>query len=171
MKPKKYSNRKINNLGDDFFSIWTDGSFRPPDASAYAYLIFSQKDQHVKHMAKVAKRGHTNNQMELLAIDAALAAMPMKHVVIHTDSAYAIGCLSMWHYGWRRNNWLDSKGEPVKNREIIEGILEKINKVTSLSFVKVKAHSGEQFNSVVDHMCQELTARMIADVSMEDGRW
>jgi len=70
----------------------------------------------------------TVNQMELGAILVALQLIkPVGYGVhIKTDSKYCVGCLTKWHVGWRWYGWTTSVGQSVKNREIIEAILERM---------------------------------------------
>jgi ribonuclease HII len=62
----------------------------------------------------------TNQRCELMAVTrAAEIAGKGQPVVIVTDSKYAIGCFTKWCDRWRSNGWKNSKGESVKNKEII----------------------------------------------------
>jgi len=153
------------------FHLYTDGSFRPPDAAACAYVIFSEKTQHVVAMDRYAYRGMTINQMELLAISHALDHPNMDYVHVHTDSAYAINCLTIWYRNWQKNNWINPLGEPIKNREVIESILAKMAKKKYVHFVKVKAHTGNPFNSLADYLAVTLTGRMMTDPSIHTDRY
>lgn len=152
------------------YHIWSDGSFRPPDNAACAFVIFSEKTKHVVAMDRYAYRGTTINQMELLAISHALDHPNMDYVHIHTDSSYAIMCLTVWYRNWQKNNWINPLGEPIKNRAIIEGILEKISKKKYCHFVKIKAHTGDPFNSLADYLATTLTARMVKDPTIHTER-
>jgi ribonuclease HI len=151
--------------------IWTDGSFRPPDNASCAYLIFSQKSKHVVAMKRFAYRGKTINQMELQAINHALDHPGMDYVVIYSDSAYSISCLTLWHKSWERNNWMNPLGEPIKNKELIQEILAKIKTKKFVRFIKVKAHSGDEYNSAVDYMVQDLSALMRDDPKIPNGAY
>lgn len=148
------------------YHVWVDGSFRPPDAAACAYVIFSEKTKHIVKMARWAMRGKTINQMELMAINKALDRPNMDYVIFYCDSTYAISCLTLWRHAWEKRDWMTPLGEPVKNRELIEEIANKIDSKKFVRFVKVKAHSGDQYNSLVDHLASGLTAKMLQDDSI-----
>lgn len=152
------------------FHIYTDGSYRPEGNASCAYLVFSEKSKHVVGMEKFACRGRTINQMELEAVNKALDHPGMDYILIHTDSAYTISCLTAWRHTWARNNWVNNLGEPVKNRELIEEIAKKIDAKKFVRFVKIKAHTGDPFNSVVDYLVQNLTAKMRDDPLLPDGK-
>jgi ribonuclease HI len=148
--------------------LWVDGSHRPPDNAACAYLIFSEKSQHIVALNRLAARGKTINQMELEAINQGLNH-PGDYFIIYSDSAYSISALTLWCKSWERNNWMTPLNEPVKNKELIQSILAKMKNKKFVRFVKVKAHTGVPFNSVVDYLAQELTKKMVADSSISQG--
>jgi ribonuclease HI len=151
------------------YLIWTDGSFRPPDNAACAFLIFSQRTKEIVEFKRFAHRGMTINQMELLAVSYALDRAGMDHIYIHSDSQYTISALTVWRKAWARRDWLDTKGEPVKNRELIQSIGEKLDRKKFVRFVKCRAHSGDPFNSVVDYVVQDLSRKMRDDPNIPDG--
>jgi ribonuclease HI len=62
--------------------------------------------------------------------------------LIKSDSKYAIDCLSIWYKGWEKNGWKNSKKECVKNKEIIQDILGKMQKI-NVSFKHVRGHQSE----------------------------
>lgn len=153
------------------FHIHTDGSYRPDGNAACAYVIFSEKTKHVVDMKRFAMRGRTINQMELMAISKALDRPNMDYVVIYSDSMYAISCLTMWRKGWEARNWMTPHGEPVKNKELIQEIGRKLDAKKHYKFVKVAAHTGDPFNSVVDYMASDLTKQMVSDPNLKDGEY
>ena len=61
---------------------------------------------------------------------------PTVRVNIDTDSKYAHGCMTDWSFKWRNNGWINSAGNEVANRDLIEeaveldGRLENYGKVT-----------------------------------------
>ena len=148
--------------------VYTDGSHRPDGNAAFAYLIFSEKTKHIVKLERQACRGCTINQMELQAINKALDH-PSDYMVIYTDSMYSIQCLTQWRKSWQKNNWMTPMGEPVKNKDLIVEIARKIDSKKFVRFVKVKAHSGDYLNSVVDFLAQELTLKMVQDPNFKDG--
>jgi ribonuclease HI len=46
-----------------------------------------------------------------------------KKVVVCTDSMYSIKCINDWSKKWELNNWKTSKGEDVKNCDLIKTIV------------------------------------------------
>lgn len=97
----------------------------------------------------------TNNTMELMAVKQALLARRHLHVpmTIYSDSQYSIKAVSRWHYGWARNGWRTSKGQPVKNADLIKSIVEMVT--PNVSFQWVKGHAGHEHNERVDFLAGE----------------
>lgn len=105
----------------------------------------------------------TNNIMEMKAFLGALQAFveytkdkdsQNKYTLtLYTDSAYIYNCLTQkWYVKWKQNGWVNSKKEPVKNRELWEKILKYILNYDNITYVKVKGHSTDKFNNYVDNL-------------------
>lgn len=105
----------------------------------------------------------TNNAMELYAIYAAVRNFVESTkdkeglCTIYTDSAYALNIYTQWAAGWERNGWTrGKKHEKIENLEIIKetwNMLKNIkNSFSVLEFVKVKGHSGNKYNEMVDQL-------------------
>ena len=79
-----------------------------------------------------------------------------QHVVIVTDSRYAMDCLTDWHKRWLQNGWRTRQGRPVENRDLIEEILQKIEKrdVTGsrTAFEWTKGHASVPGNVAADKL-------------------
>ena len=82
----------------------------------------------------------TNNQMELKAFLKTFELLNTKYknqqVTIYSDSAYCINILSSWIYSWSKNNWQNSKGETIKNLDIILSLYEYYN----INFLKLQTY-------------------------------
>lgn len=85
---------------------------------------------------------NTNNTGELMAILIALYSVNQKNVdmMIYSDSMYCINSIVIWSKTWIKNGWIASTGKPVKNKELIERILEERKKFNNVVFIHVKAH-------------------------------
>lgn len=85
---------------------------------------------------------HSNNVGELLAIYVALKEFKNKEFLeIYSDSMYCINSVTVWYKNWQRNGWKNAKNEPVKNKEIIQKILELIEeRNNNVFFYYTKAH-------------------------------
>lgn len=56
-------------------------------------------------------------------------------VRIYTDSRYAVGCMKTWIYKWAQNGWVNSAGNEVANRDLIERASDLDDRVTDLGSV------------------------------------
>jgi ribonuclease HI len=86
----------------------------------------------------------TNNIAELTAIERVLDAVPElgRPLVIHTDSAYAIGVLSK---GWKAK----------ANVPLIERVRDRLAKRPATRLVHVRGHSGIELNERADELARE----------------
>lgn len=155
------------------YDIYTDGACSGnPGPGGYAFVVvINGKDTLKVHGAK---EHTTNNCMELTAIVRAL-----KHVIngdfikfdryqeivfnqkfpnrskminIHSDSAYCVNAVNQnWITFWEANDWKTKQGNEVKNKELWIQLLEYIrHDKTEITFTKVKGHSGNKWNELVD---------------------
>ena len=93
--------------------------------------------------------------MELTAAINALEYLKDEKILkINTDSSYLKNGINLWIYNWKKNNWLNSKKENVKNKELwIE--LELLTKNKDIYWNWVKAHNDNKFNNMVDSLARE----------------
>lgn len=113
----------------------------------------------------------TNNQMELFAVLSAMKKILNEHDIIscfqkdieykiYSDSAYVINSINNnWIEKWQMNNWRTSRDEPVKNKSLWKIFLKLkgscLENKINLEFIKVKGHSGNQFNEYVDELAKQ----------------
>lgn len=84
----------------------------------------------------------TNNRMEMTALLEALKAIkkPGQTIEVFSDSSYLMNCFREgWYKKWMKNGWMNSKKEPVENREIWEELIPFLDE-HSFSFYRVKGH-------------------------------
>ena len=98
----------------------------------------------------------TNQRMELRAALEALKFWsdyePSEVCTIHSDSAYFCNCyFDKWYINWENNNWINSKKEPVANRDLWE-LLIPYFKNNYVHIDKVKGHSGHTYNELADKL-------------------
>lgn len=146
--------------------IFTDGacSGNPgPGGWAAAYASYNGIDK-----ISGGKDLTTNNEMELTAVVEALELYLDKYILdisdmieIHSDSAYVVNAINQcWINQWKANNWITTtKGKPVKNCELwkkLDDLISSLNWCNVVvRFVKVKGHSGNELNEMVDQMAKE----------------
>ena len=137
----------------DNIILYTDGacSGNPGPGGWGAVLIFNGIEKELSG----ANPSTTNNVMEITAVIEGLKALKRPcNVNIYSDSAYVVNCFEKdWINNWIKNNWVNSKKEPVKNKELWLELydLTKIHKVT---FNKVKGHSNVKYNNRCDELAR-----------------
>ena len=146
--------------------IFTDGACSGnPGPGGWAAAIASEKG-----IDKISggKELTTNNEMELSAVVEALELYIDKYIAnvvdiieIHSDSAYVVNAINQeWINQWKANKWITTtKGKPVKNCELwkrLDSVISDLNWCrVVVKFVKVKGHSGNELNEMVDQVAKE----------------
>ena len=90
----------------------------------------------------------TNNRAELLAVRIALEALAAhshESMTIHTDSQNVIG-------------WLTDAFRVHANGDLVREIQDCLREFVSVSFVKVRGHSGDPNNEAADRLTQHAAA-------------
>lgn len=127
----------------------------------------------------------TNNIAELTSTLRALQyafEYELDHVQVLTDSKYTQENIEQNVDNWARRNWILSTGEPVKNREYWEALVEArdrlVNRGTIVRFNWVKGHNDNLGNEIADQYASYgviLSKKGIQTSSVEtktaDGYW
>lgn len=101
----------------------------------------------------------TNNRMEMTAAIEALSALKRPSaVVITTDSQYLVKGMTEWIKGWIRKGWVNSKKEPVLNRDLWERLLE-LTRQHKVEWQWIRGHNGHSENE----RCDELARKAIEE--------
>jgi ribonuclease HI len=143
---------------DGLVEIWTDGGCRPnPGPGGWGAILIYKGN--VRELSG-AEGDTTNNRMELTAAAEALTALtrPCK-VRLHTDSQYLRDGITRWHTGWVRKNWRNAAGDPVKNMDLWQRILDAA-KPHEIEWVWVRGHSGDVMNERADVLATEARERL-----------
>ena len=106
--------------------------------------------------ASGAEPDTTNQRMELTAALQAVRANGGDLQVV-SDSAYVVNCFKQgWHEKWVQNGWKNAKRQPVENQDLWRPLLAAYReRHGNIRFAKVKAHSGDPNNDVVDRLATE----------------
>lgn len=156
---KKATDKTVaaDNIDDAVLKIYTDGSSRANGqlgARAGFGVFFGQGDP--RNVSEPLRgEPQTNQRAELTAIKRALEVAPAEQdVQIITDSQYSINCVTKWATGWRRNGWTTANGEPVKNRDLVQAIMERMEEKSKAGgktlFKWVKGHAADVGNVAAD---------------------
>ncbi len=108
---------------------------------------------HVKELSG-ADGATTNNRMEMLAAITALESLKRPcEVVLTTDSQYLVKGMTEWITGWVKKGWVNSKKEPVLNRDLWERLLD-LSRVHRIQWAWVRGHAGHPENERCDELAR-----------------
>ena len=141
------------------YEVYTDGAVsgngKANAPGGWAYVIL--KDGVVISQNSGAEVGTTNQRMELTAALRACeeveAIDAFATVKLYSDSAYFINCFKQnWWRAWEVNGWRNSKKERVANEDLWRKLVFFFSKAPGWDFIKVKGHTGNEWNEIVDKM-------------------
>lgn len=139
--------------------IFSDGNCLN-NGKSYAkggYSVYFTDDQksplYIFNKTKLLTCEATNNKAELSGIKLIFKTVYQNQDlfkiyknIICTDSQYAINCINVWSEKWIKNDWKNSKGESIKNKELIEEIINIKNKIPNeicITFKHVFGHTKD----------------------------
>lgn len=133
--------------------IFTDGSCpRNPGPGGWACII-RYKD--VERELVGYEADTTNNRMELMGVIAGLSVLNRScTVTVTTDSQYVQKGISEWIKAWKTKRWINSNGEPVKNKDLWV-ILDKLSDKHSITWTWTRGHVGHPENERCDTLARE----------------
>ena len=130
------------------------GNQEKENIGAYAYHLEYWVDGKLIHEKNYSEgeRNTTNNIQELKGCIYGLKAIKNKtiKVEVYLDSAYTLNGITQWISSWKKKNWVNSKKEPVKNKDLWIALDNEKSKFKNIEFIKVKGHSGEAGNEICD---------------------
>lgn len=142
--------------------IYTDGACnQEKNTGGWSFLILENKE------TKIQKSGHitdtTNNQCEMWAaihaikeIETIIFSEPIK-ITLYSDSAYLVNAFKDdWISKWLKNDWINSQGKPVLNKELWEQLITLQNNM-KVQFVQIRRCSNEHAKKV-DKMAKKPNA-------------
>ena len=124
------------------------------------YLVWGE---HEKELFG-GERNTTNNKMELMGAIEGLRAIKNKNVPVdvYVDSAYVLNGITQWIFGWMKKGWVNSKKEPVANKELWQELLAQKNMLPDITFHKVKGHSTNAGNNKADELANRAMDMVLA---------
>ena len=151
-------------------TFYTDGACSGnPGEGGWAYVEVIPCDSGIKtSVVSGNKKQTTNNEMELTAVYMALVKAyknKAKQVTVYCDSAYVVNAITKgWLQNWHNNGWVTKEGKPIKNRELWEELQHLLRmRNLKIKFVKVKGHSGNKYNEMVDKAAKEAIKNLNAN--------
>ncbi|GAB2732960.1 ribonuclease H family protein [Nocardioides pakistanensis] len=129
------------------FEVWTDGSAKH-GTGGWGWVTADGRT------GGGAEKPSTNQRMELTAALEAIWALPDRPLLVVSDSAYLVNCFQQrWWRNWVRNGWVNSKKEPVANRDIWEPLV-RLAIEEDVAFRWVKGHAGHPLNEAADQVAE-----------------
>ncbi|MDY6950153.1 MAG: ribonuclease H [Thermodesulfobacteriota bacterium] len=144
-------------MADFDVAIYCDGGCNPNPGKAGSGTVVYRAGKLTELWYGLYNPNGTNNTAELNALHQSLliaerALKESKGVVIYGDSMYAINCISVWAYGWKKRGWTKGAGE-IKNLEKIQKIHSLYDRIKDdVHLFHVKAHEGVEGNELADRM-------------------
>ncbi|WP_371803473.1 ribonuclease H [Candidatus Lokiarchaeum ossiferum] len=148
------------NQTSSILQVYTDGACEGNqfDRNYGGWAAIILENNSILHQTSGSTKNTTNNRMELLAVIRALQIIVRNklhesHIIhIFSDSAYIVNCFAQkWYIKWKKNNWSNSQGKPVLNPDLWKALLSLVERC-NFQFIKVKGHSGNKYNEMVDQL-------------------
>ena len=133
--------------------IFTDGACKGnPGPGGWGAIL--RMGQHEKELSG-SDPSTTNNRMEMTAAIRALTALTEPcDVTLFTDSRYVIDGITKWVNGWKRNGWVNSSKQPVRNADLWHDLIEAANRHT-IQWEWVRGHNGHPENERADKLASD----------------
>ncbi|MBR4692247.1 MAG: ribonuclease HI [Oscillospiraceae bacterium] len=129
--------------------IWTDGacSGNPGPGGWAALLRFGKAEK----LISGGEESTTNNRMELTAVIRALEALKEPcSVTLRSDSKYVVDAMTLgWAEAWHRRGWVRRGGDPAKNPELWERLLDLARR-HEITWEWVRGHAVSEENRRCD---------------------
>lgn len=147
-KEKNEDNMNNPDNNSENIIIYTDGSCinnGKPNAKAGIGIYFGENDK--RNVSEKFVNKPTNQRAEIYAIikciDILSSENKKKKIHIYTDSQYTINCITKWIPKWIKNNWINSKNESVKNKDLLEELYFKYIKL-QIYFIHINSHTNKK---------------------------
>jgi ribonuclease HI len=138
----------------DRITIYTDGGCWPnPGIGGWGALITLPGGKVIELTG--GEEQSSNNRMELMGPIVALEQLEAgSNVLLYSDSQYVVNGITEWIDTWKRNGWINSQKNPVKNRELWERLDQARNR-HKVEFKWIRGHAGIEGNERADILSQK----------------
>ncbi|MDP3836798.1 MAG: RNase H family protein [bacterium] len=152
------------NTDTNALNIFTDGALCHKTKRGGVGIVFVYPEYLERQPLEYSPLGYkksTNNEMELKACCLALEksidlGTGWSRIVVHSDSQYMVDNYKRALFQWSRQGWRNNDGKPVLNVKIWKELLHNANKTRKqVDIVKVRAHSGDEFNEKADALAEK----------------
>jgi len=139
--------------------IHTDGACRgnqyTTNQGGWGFAITDTTANKIRH-AWGHETNTTSNRMVMTAAISALHAIrnrPPSSVTLFSDSQLMIKGMNEWLKGWKARGWKTANRKPVENKDLWLQ-LENLDAKHKISWVHVKAHSGNFDNEIASQLAK-----------------
>lgn len=131
----------------------TDGScIGNPGPGGWAVIL--RYGKHSRELSGSQART-TNNRMEMTAVVSGLQALREPcSVTLETDSEYVKNGVTRWMKKWKRNGWMTTAKEPVKNQDLWQELDAALAR-HRVRWIWVKGHANHKDNNRCDKLARE----------------
>ena len=146
--------------------IYTDGSsLGNPGRGGWGVFIIKNEELGINNDVELGggEKDTTNNRMEIQAAIEAIKYINKQfkeiNVTIYADSSYVLGGVTNWIFGWEKNGWRTANKKPVMNQELWKELIGHVRESkATITWQKVKGHSGHVYNDKVDEIATTYAA-------------
>lgn len=154
--------------------VWTDGSSGQDGSGGWAAIVVRDNVELIRLNGHASNT--TNNRMELTgAIQGIKMGLkyiqPGEQLIVRSDSAYVVNCfVAKWYDKWRKCCWISSTGQPVKNKDLWQELLdEALPNQQLIMWTHVKGHAGTEWNEQADRMAHEARMKIVSIMNEAGG--
>ena len=143
--------------------MYTDGSsIGNPGPGGWGVVIITKDSKNIELGGY--NKDTTNNKMELMAVIESLKYINKNHktdnVSIFADSNYVLSGVTSWIHNWEKNGWRTANKKEVLNKDLWQELIALVREFKStLSWQKVKGHSGHVHNERADEIATTYAAK------------
>lgn len=162
----KLSEYEIKNAKD--IHVYTDGACSPnPGIGGWGAVFVNEVNGKTIEISGAVEKS-TNNIMELTAVVNALEFLLRRtgpqFVRVYSDSKYLLNGITGWIHNWKKNCWVASNGDPVKNRDLWMRLDELRTEHKIVVFEYVPAHNGYKYNEIADDLAVAARRRLKEEI-------
>ncbi|XP_049829957.1 ribonuclease H1-like [Schistocerca gregaria] len=159
----------VNSEG--YVEVYTDGACeKNGKKGAKAGIGVWFGDSHPLNISEPVVGRPTNNTAEIQAATYAVETAKkagVKKLLVHTDSNFLISCITQWIKKWKKNDWRVQGGEPVKNKDDLIVLDNKLQGI-DVKWNHVRGHCGLHGNEMADRLAREGAKRYVQFAYDED---
>lgn len=140
------------------YYLYTDGATSnngyENSYGGWAAVLYKDENKEPINVIQGYIKPATNNICELTAMIEGLKITNsfVALITVVTDSAYIYNCYAQkWYKKWQSNGWINSKCEPVANKELWEQLIPYFEN-SLYKFEKTKGHADDARNNYVDKL-------------------